>query len=83
MIRSATINKYLAIEFFKVVLNISLVFLVLGFIINLFEEINFFKDFQVGIDVPIKLSMLFIPSLLYSMFPFLIFEKTKFQIKIL
>jgi len=72
MIRSATINKYLAIEFFKVVLNVSLVFLVLGFIINLFEEINFFKDFDVGIIVPITLSALIVPSLVYNVFPFIV-----------
>jgi lipopolysaccharide export system permease protein len=39
---------------------------------NLFEEINFFKDIDVGIYLPILLSFLFVPSLLYNMFPFII-----------
>ena len=71
MIRSFIINNYLAREFLKVIINSSLVFFALGFIINLFEEINFFKDFDVGIDVPIMMSILFVPSLFYKMFPFI------------
>ena len=59
MIRSFVINKYLSREFLKVVTNISLGFLCLGFIINLFEEINFFKDYDVSINVPIILSLFF------------------------
>ena len=50
----------------------SLVFLCLGFILTLFEEINFFKDYDVGIKLPLVLSMLFVPGLLYNMFPFVI-----------
>ena len=62
----------MAKEFFKVVINMSLIFFWLGFILNLFEEINFFKDFDVGIKVPIILSALFVPILLYNMFPFVV-----------
>ena len=72
MIKSLIINKYLSKEFLKVVINMSLGFLCLGFIITLFEEINFFKDYEVGIKLPLILSMLFVPSLLYNMFPFVI-----------
>ena len=72
MIRSVTINFYLLKEFFKVVVNTSLVFFCLGLIINLFEEINFFKDYDVGIYLPLILSFLFVPSLFYNMFPFII-----------
>ena len=72
MIRTFIINNYLAREFFKVVVVASLTFFCLGFLINLFEEINFFKDFNVGINVPIMLSALFVPSMIYNMFPFVI-----------
>ena len=72
MIRSFIINNYMAREFLKIILNISLIFFCLGFIINLFEEINFFKDFDVGIEVPILLSLLYIPNLLYNAFPFVV-----------
>ena len=72
MIRSLVINKYLSKEFLKITLNMSLGFFCLGFVINLFEEINFFKDYNVGFEVPVLLSFLFVPSLLYKMFPFVI-----------
>ena len=73
MIRTFTINKYLAKELIKIIFNISLVFFCLGIIMNLFEEINFFKDIDVGIYLPITLSLLYVPSLFYNMFPFIIF----------
>ena len=73
MIRTLTINKYLAKELIKIIFNISLIFFCLGIIMNLFEEINFFKDIDVGIYLPITLSLLYVPSLFYNMFPFIIF----------
>ena len=72
MIKSIIINRYLAKEFLHVVLNMSFAFFCLGFILNLFEEINFFKDFDVGFSVPIVMTSLFVPGLLYKMFPFVI-----------
>ena len=39
---------------------------------HIFEEINFFKDFDVSISTPIILSLLFVPSLLNNFFPFVI-----------
>ena len=70
MIRSIIINKYLMKEFAGIVLRISFFFLCVGFVLNLFEEINFFKDFDVGIALPILLTSLYVPTLLYNMFPF-------------
>ena len=72
MIRSFTINYYLCKEFLKKLLTISIVFFGFGLIINLFEEINFFKDYEVGLYLPIILSFLYVPSLFYNMFPFII-----------
>ena len=72
MIRSFIINKYLAKGFLKVLLNMSLGFFALGFILNLFEEINLFKDHDVSMTIPVLLSFLFVPSLVYNMFPFII-----------
>ena len=73
MIRSFIINKYIAKEFFKTTFNTCLIFFCLGFVMNLFEEINFFKDYQVNFFMPVMLSSLLVPSLLYNMFPFIIF----------
>jgi len=72
MLKPFIINYYICREFLKVVLIITLVFFCLGFILNLFEEINFFKDFEIGLELPITLSLLFIPSLVYNMFPFIL-----------
>ena len=72
MIKSFLINKYLSLQFIKVVIVISVIFFLLGFIMNIFEEINFFKDYNVNVAVPIMLSLLFIPSLLNNFFPFVI-----------
>ena len=72
MIRSFIVNKYLAKEFGKIIFNTISIFFCLGFIMNLYEEINFFKDIDVGVSVPILLSLIIVPSLLYNMFPFII-----------
>ena len=72
MVRAFILNKYLAKEFGKVFINILLIFFCLGFIMNLFEEINFFKDIDIGIYLPVLLSIIIIPSLLYNMLPFII-----------
>ena len=69
MIRSFILNKYLGKEFLKIVFNTSLIFFCMGFIINIFEEVNYFKDYNVGLNLPIIMSMLFVPSKLYNMFP--------------
>ena len=72
MIRTFIINKYLATELIKIIINMSLIFFCLGVLMNVFEEINFFKDIDVGLYIPIILSLLYVPSLLYNMFPFII-----------
>ena len=72
MIRSFLINKYISKEFIKIVTNTSITFFCLGFIMNIFEEINFFKDLNVTFIIPIILSLLFVPSLLNNFFPFVI-----------
>ena len=72
MIKYFLINKYLSREFIKIVFNMCIIFFCLGFIMNLFEEINFFKDFSVSIKMPIFLSFLFVPSMLNNFFPFVI-----------
>ena len=72
MIRSFVINKYLSSEFLKITLIVTLIFFSLGFILNLIEETNFFKDYDVGINVPIFMSALFVPNFIYNIFPFII-----------
>ena len=70
---NSVINKYLIFEFLKAFLNVILVFSSLGLIMNLFEEINYFKNYNVGIIMPLTLSFMVVPSILLKMLPFIIF----------
>ena len=67
------LNKYLVSEFFKSFFNVILIFCCLGLILNLFEEINYFKNYDVGIGLPIVLSLMIIPSIVINMLPFILF----------
>ena len=40
---------------------------------NLFEEINFFKNYNVGILMPVALSLMIIPSIIINLLPFILF----------
>ena len=71
--KNFVLNKYLVNQFLKSFFNIILVFVALGLIMNLFEEINFFREFSINISIPIGLSLMVIPSMLVSIMPFIIF----------
>ena len=73
-----TYQKYLIKTFLYLLLQISLVFFSLVLILNIFEEINYFKDTNVGFVYPIILTLLNGPSILYSIFPFIFLITTKF-----
>ena len=67
------INRYLIYNFLKTILNVFLIFVCLGVILNLFEEIEFFKDLKISIGLPIILTLMFIPSLIMKLLPFIVF----------
>ena len=71
--KNFVLNKYLVNQFLQSFFNIILIFIALGLIMNLFEEINFFREFNVNISIPIGLSLMVIPSMLVSILPFIIF----------
>ena len=50
-----------------------LVFYCFGMILNLFEEIEFFKNINVSILTPLMLTSIFIPSMIIKYLPFIIF----------
>ena len=64
-------GKYFFTEYSKSILNVTLGFLALGIIFNIFEEINFFRDHAVGLLFPISLTFLKVPALIYKLFPFI------------
>ena len=65
--------KYLLSGFFLTILKVTLIFYCFGIILNLFEEIEFFKNLNVTIFKPIILTSLFIPSMIVKLLPFIIF----------
>ena len=67
------INKYLITKFLKYFFNTVLVFLSLGIILNLFEEIEFFKNLNISLALPIILSLSYVPNFIIELLPFIIF----------
>ncbi|MFL2889454.1 MAG: LptF/LptG family permease [Pelagibacteraceae bacterium] len=71
---NSVLNKYIIINFLKIVMNVTFIFIALGIMLNLFEEIEFFKDMNVGLSLPVSLTMMFIPNLIImKLIPFIIF----------
>ena len=73
-----TFELYLILLFAKKILNTFLIFFTLIFILNLFEEINFFKNLQTNPFYPIILSGLNAPATLFEIFPFIFLIGTQF-----
>ena len=67
------ILNYLLKKFFKFFLLITMTFYSFGVILNLFEEIEFFKNSEVSIFTPLLLTCLFVPSLIIKLLPFILF----------
>ncbi len=71
-------EKYILIKFFKIFLNISFVFLCLAVILNIFEEISFFKDIEASAALPYFLTILNAPITLFEIFPFIFLVTAQF-----
>ena len=65
--------NYLLKNFLKTFTIFILVFYCFGVILNLFEEIEFFKNMDVNILTPLLLTSIFIPSMIIKISPFIIF----------
>jgi len=70
--------KYLILNFFKVTLNSILIFVSLGVILNLFEEIEFFKNLNLSFTLPLILTLSYVPTLILELLPFIIFLSSMF-----
>ena len=73
-----TFEKYLIKQFIKKVINISLIFFSLVFILSVFEEISYFKDLEVNFYYPFLLTALNTSSSLFEIFPFIFLISTQF-----
>jgi lipopolysaccharide export system permease protein len=65
--------KYLIQNFLKTFLIMVTIFYCFGILLNLFEEIEFFKNIEANVFTPLVLTSLIIPSLIIKILPFIIF----------
>ena len=63
--------KFFSIIFFKSLIYVFLVMGSLSFIINLLTELDHFKEMNVSMNLPLFLSLLNSPSLMFEMLPFI------------
>ena len=70
---NSVILNYIVKGFIKNFLIVVAVFYCFGVILNLFEEVEFFKNLEVSIFTPIILTSIYIPSLIIKILPFIIF----------
>ena len=78
-----TLVNYLLKSFLKTLLIVTLIVFCFGLILNLFEEIEFFKNIETGIFKPLIMTTLFVPSLVLKLLPFIIFVSSMwFMVKI-
>ena len=73
-----TYKKYILTSFSKILLEITLVFFSLVLIMNLFEEITFFKDVDIQVIYPLMLAFLNAPSIIVDILPFIFLISTQF-----
>ena len=71
-------QNYLIKLFLKKIILLSAMFLSLIFILSIFEEISYFKDLDVGIYIPLLLTVLSTPSTLFDIFPFIFLISSQF-----
>ena len=73
-----TYQIYLCKVFTSTLIKTFIIFASLAFILNIFEEVNFFKDLDVSITLPIFLTFLNIPSVIFDIFPFIFLITSQF-----
>ena len=69
---------YLVKSYWKSLFFVSLIFFSLSIILNIFEEVSFFKDIKVNSLYPVFLTLLTAPTIVYETFPFIFFISTQF-----
>ena len=65
--------KYLLYGYFKAIFKVILLFYCFGLILNLFEEMEFFKNLETSLLIPLMLTALYIPNMIIKLLPFIIF----------
>lgn len=74
------LNNYIIKNYLKIVFNATLIFTCMVILLNLFQEIEFFKDVNVSFETPLVLTIMFVPNIVVKMFPFIIFASTMYYL---
>ena len=69
---------YIIKNYLKTILLITSIFFSAIFVLNIFEEISYFKESDKNIIFPIILTFLNTPSVLYEIFPFIFLISSQF-----
>ena len=70
--------KYIIKNFVKLLFIVSFIFFILVLLLNLLEELNFFKDSNQSLYYPLLLNILNAPSILINIFSFIFLISTQF-----
>ena len=70
--------RYIVNNFLKLLFIISSIFFLLVLLLNLLEELNFFKNSNESLYYPLLLNVLNAPSVLVDIFPFIFLISTQF-----
>ena len=77
------ILNYILVNYLKTFFLIVAVFYCFGVILNLFEEIEFFKNLNTSFLLPLILTSIYIPSMILKFLPFIVFISSMvFMLKI-
>ena len=71
-------QKYIIYSFLKNLLKVFIFFFGLVLILNLFEEISFFKNVNIDFYFPVFITLLNVPSVLFDILPFIFLITTLF-----
>ncbi len=71
-------QSYLIKSYWRILFFVSIIFFSLSIILNIFEEVSFFKDMEVNGFFPVLLTLLTAPTIVYETFPFIFFISTQF-----
>ena len=74
------LNNYIVKNYLIIVFNATLLFTCMVILLNLFQEIEFFKDLNVSFETPLVLTLMFVPNIVVKMFPFIIFASTMYYL---
>ena len=69
--------KFLTYNFFKSLLYVFSIMISLVFVLNLLTELDFFKELEIEIYLPLFLSLLNSPAMIFEMFPFIFLIATQ------